>query len=276
MKPPLTLGLGAIFVAFVLWFVPSGGAADRNLSDYRVDQWPQNLPLAWRASLEGALGRIPDLSIQEPHAEEAAYRCVQELPWVKPGSVQIARTLPDGIRLSYTPRRPRAILVRRGEHLAVVGRMGVILPDGLQSQILEPLIQIQAPSDYVVPTPGKVISNTYLQSALDATEVAYDLRKDRRLQIARIEPSPDYLTEATKTSVPVSFVLSNGKRIEWGHPVHFATRITPAFAVRLARLNEALKRYPNLEGIQSLNVSSPAMTAIDDMGNPVEFHLLRQ
>jgi len=260
-------------VAMILWFVPSGGAADRVLTDYRVDQWPVNCPPAWQASLEDALHRIPKLSIQDAHAEDAALRVVDELPWVMPGTVSITRALPEGLRLAYVPRRPRAVLVRQGQHLAVLGRLGAVLPDGLQPQIIDSLIHIQAPQDYVVPAPGSVVAHSFLQSALDAMTVAYKLRNEANTPIVRIEPRPDYPSSTSNIAPPVSFVLANGKRIEWGRPQHALGPFDRSTEKRLARLKVAFARYPGLEGIRALDVSSPAMTAIDMAGRPVKFQL---
>lgn len=245
-------------------------AADvrRELSNYRLERMPA-VPEEWWRALQARLDSAPSVSLLDPEAEEIVAELFRELPWIDAASVQVQRRMPEGFRVLFLPRQPDLLLTEGAALRAQLDADGTVIPPGLPEGELGALLCVPMDARMDLPAPGRRIADPLVHEALRAAPEAYALRRDFQLPIVRIERQPGYPADAPGVPPALSFVLADGRSIQWGRSEAAGATLTPPRAQKEARLAAVLARYPGLRGVQTLVLDRDHVRALDPQGAPL-------
>ncbi len=260
------LGLlgGVVLAAIVLWWALGSGSLEasdvkRKLSDYSLDREPFGVPLPpmWKAELQQKLDLGPEVSLLDPAAPALAAEVLRSVSWVDPQSVAVSLDLPRGLQVEFLPRPARYLLVVNSRPAGVLAADGTMLPEGLPPDFKGGLIQVQLESGELIPPAGKRISSPVALEALRAWPEFWQMQEISGLTIKRIQRKAAYSNAVRSVTPPMTLILTDGREIEWGRSEASRDPNTPDLATKMARLGSVLRQYPQLAGVQVVNLDHP-------------------
>lgn len=254
---------------------PEAAGAPRPLARVRHDRLPEHLPAAWAAQIDEAAAALPARALADPDAVARVRDCLLRVPWVDPVSIEVAPNLPDGIRASYRPRRPRLLLVRAGEPLGLLASDGVLLPPGFDTVPLEHFLTVPL-EEGEPPAPGARCADPLVQEAVAAAVEALWVRDDLGVPITGIRRRPGVPRSVAGVPPELSFVCADGREIFWGWSAASTATVGPPEAVRVPlevkgeRMRRVVERWPGLEGLARVEVDRAILRVVDASGRVEE------
>jgi len=238
----------------------------RSLANFRVEQLPVELPAPWRDALEKELARSPSVPLLAPGASDIVRRSLAGVGWIDPGTVTVETRLPEGMLVTFKPRRPLYRVLQGGAEVGVVSHGGFLLPPGLSEDLRHPYPAVPLDPDTFLPAPGRKPADPVLAEALRVWPEINALEENSGLDVVRIERQAGVSTTASGVPPPLCFVLSDGRELYWGRSEKAADPYGLPLGLKAARLGAVMRKYPNLGPVRRLVLDHPRMRAFNHQG----------
>ncbi len=265
------LGLPLSLLLIVAACEPAESAGPlRSLANFRVEQLPVELPAPWRDALEKELARSPSVPLLAPGASDIVRRSLFDVGWIDPATVAVETRLPEGMRVTFKPRRPLYRVLQGGAEVGVVSHGGFLLPPGLSEGLRHAYPAVPLDPDTFLPAPGRKPADPVLAEALRVWPEINALEENSGLDVVRIERQAGVSTTANGVPPPLCFVLSDGREIYWGRSEVANDPFGLPLGLKAARLGAVMRKYPDLGPVHRLVLDHPRMRAFDHQGNKLE------
>jgi hypothetical protein len=264
--------IGLTVLAVLVWWAGRMGSEAveaterRELSRYRVESLPEELPAAWRRQLEETLAAAPEVVLLGEDALAVAEQQLRQLAWIDPASIEARLRLPDGIELGFEPRPLGVTVMDRGRAVAVA-LDGTVLPDGLSADHLRFLARVPAERPDSLPAVGRRTSDPLVQEALRAVVEFSAVRELLGGDLIAIERQPGYPRDAPGVPPAIAFVTRSGCRLHWGRAAVSRDPGGVPADLKLVRLEAVQRQYPGLAGIAHLVLDAPRVQLVAPDGS---------
>lgn len=273
MRLQAWLALTLLLALALVLGLPGRGAGPRlrSVASYRVERLPAELPEPWWELLQARLAEGPVVALEDPGAAERIRTWLLAVPWIRPDSLQVLPALPDGFQVRFRPRRPRLAVLRDGRRVAVLAADGTVLPPGVPEHYLALMAGVQVEPEVRVPPVGRRVADPLLQEALRCAEEFYRVREHTGLPLVAMRRREGYPVEAASVPPPITFVLEDGRHIQWGRNAGWQDPVLPGLTLerKVARLARILQVYPELRGVYRLTLDRARVQAWDDRARPL-------
>lgn len=268
---PLGFGLlfGLLLLSawkFLLTFQQEVDAAElRPLSNYQVLALPQKITPLWQEELREALQNAPEVRLLDPSALVAARKLLTSLPWVDPLTIQVERTLPEGIRLEFQPRKPCLLAHWRGKYVAI-SRKGFTIPKGLPEESFQGIAIVPLDDDVQLPPPGRRVSHPLIQEAIACSDEYYAIRRESGLDLIGMERMPGYPKNTPGVPPALSFFTRDGRRLLWGRAETTKDPLRIPLEQKARRLHVVLTDYPGMAGLSQVHLHTQKVRLFSKSG----------